>query len=317
MIRGAKGLALFLAGAFLVSGCGGKSVPPAFHDTTGKLKVAVSFYPMYEFTRMVGGEHIEVVTLTPVGVEPHDWTPTSGHLKTLNRAAVLVYNGIGMEPWVNKTLTSLDNKQIIAVEASRGLELIQPVEVHDGHGDTQTGAAEEMDPHLWLDPISAAGQVKVIRDALIQADPSHKAAFETNAAAYIKELESLDLEMHAGLTGCGKDQFFTTHTAFGYLARRYALEQHAMMGLSPDAEPKPKTMASIVADAKEHQVRYVFFETLVSDKVAKLLAKEIGAQTLVLNPLEGLTDQELKAGKNYLSVMRDNLTNLRLALECK
>jgi len=314
MIRGAKVLALFLLGAVLLSGCGVKTVAPTFSDTTGKLKVAASFYPMYEFTRMVGGDHVEVVTLTPVGVEPHDWSPSSGHLKTLNQAAVLIYNGIGMEPWVTKTLKSLDNKKIISVEASKGLELIKAEAVDDGHGHSHK---EEMDPHLWLDPMRAAGQVRVIRDALSQADPANKAAFETNAAAYILQLEALDAEMKSGLTGCAKDEFFTTHFAFGYLAHRYGLEQHAMMGLAPDAEPKPKSMAKIIAEAKKHEIKYVFFETLVSDKVAKLLAKEIGAQTLVLNPLEGLTQEEVQSGKNYLSVMRENLTNLRLALECK
>lgn len=317
MIRRLKGVALFLLGMVFFAGCGAKAIAPTFTNTTGKLKVAASFYPMYEFTRMVGGEHIELVTLTPVGVEPHDWSPSSGHLKTLNQAAVLVYNGLDIEPWVTKTLKSLDNKQIVAVEASRGLELIKAVEVDDEPGHAPMDSIEKMDPHLWLDPISAVGQVKVIRDALIQTDPTNKASYEINAGVYIKELETLDAEMKRGLMGCGKDEFFTTHSAFGYLTARYGLVQHAMMGLAPDAEPTPKTMSKIVAEAKEHQITYIFFETLVSDKLAKLVAKEIGAQTLVLNPLEGLTDEDLKAGKNYLSVMRDNLANLRLALECK
>jgi len=331
MIRGIKAVALFIAGAVLMSGCSITSNVPTFSNTTGKLKVAASFYPMYEFTRMVGGDHIELVTLTPVGVEPHDWSPSPGHLRLLNQADILVYNGIGMEPWVSKTLASLDNKKIIAVEASKGLQLIKGKHDHDDDHDDDHDKDhkdhdddhddhddyDDMDPHLWLDPIRAAGQVNAIRDALIQADPTNRASYEQNAAAYVLQLRALDAEMERGLTGCAKDEFFTTHAAFGYLANRYGLEQHAMMGLSPDAEPTPHTMAKIIVEAREHGVKYVFFETLVSDKVANLLAKEIGAQTLVLNPLEGLTEAEVKAGKTYITVMQENLKNLRLALECR
>lgn len=315
-MRRVRSIALLVTALAVLAGCstsGGTG--PAFQEGSGKLKVAASFYPVYEIVRQVGGEKVDVINLVPAGTEPHDWEPTASLMKTLNKASVLVYSGLGMEPWVPKTLKSIDNKSLIAVEAGKGAELLK-AEAHEGEDGHGKEAGAEWDPHVWLDPQGAVHQVKVVRDALIQADGANKAVYEANAAAYIEKLTALDQEYKSGLSACGKKEFFTSHAAFSYLANRYGLEQHAIMGLSPDAEPKPKEMAEIIAEAKERKMKYIFFETLVSDKVAKVVAREIGAQTLVLNPLEGLTDDELKAGKNYLSVMRENLANLKTALEC-
>lgn len=297
----------------LAAGCGkADGQVPVFAENSGKVKVAASFYPVYEVVKVVGGDKVDAVNLVPAGTEPHDWEPTAKHMQTLNQARVFVYSGAGMEPWVTKTLKSIDNKAVVVVEASEGFELLEGAHEDDGHGH----ADEAMDPHVWLDPHGVIHQVQVVRDALVQADAANKAVYEANAAAYIAQLKALDDEFRTGLAACKTKEFFTSHAAFGYLAHRYELEQHAIMGLSPDAEPKAKELAEIVAEAKEHEVKYIFFETLVSDKVAKMVAKEIGASTMVLNPFEGLTDAEIKAGKNYLTVMRENLTNLKTAMEC-
>jgi len=284
----------------LIAGCSSSGQVPAFSATGGRLPVAASFYPMYEFARAVGGDQIDAINLVPAGTEPHDWEPTPGHIKALNQAELFIYNGAGFEHWVGTTLNSLDNKDLVVVETARSAELLEGGQ----------------DPHVWLDPVSAARQVQAIRDALMGRDPAHKDTYEANAAAYVAKLQELDQAYQSGLAQCKQRQFFTSHAAFSYLAHRYGIEQHPIMGLSPDAEPKPKELANIVAEAKRYQVKYIFFETLVSDKVAKLVAQETGAGTLVLNPLEGLTDDEVKAGKDYLSVMRDNLANLKTALEC-
>jgi zinc transport system substrate-binding protein len=293
----------------MLAGCGQSGKAPAFTGTAGKLKVATSFYPLYEFTKAVGGDQVDLVNLVPPGTEPHDWEPTAAHIKTLNQAAVFIYNGAGVEHWLDKTLNSLDNKALLAVETSRGLDLLK--------GDGEEGSDQETwDPHVWLDPESAIRQVEAIRDGLAQADPAHKATYEANADAYSAKVRKLDEEYRAALSGCPRQEFFTSHAAFGYLARRYGLTQHAIMGLTPDAEPRPKELADIVTRAKAKGIKYIFFETLVSDKVSKVVAQEVGAKTLVLNPFEGLTAAEMEAGKDYLAVMRENLANLKLALEC-
>lgn len=292
----------------VLAGCGNNagSNAPAFGKKDDRLKVATSFYPIYEFAHAVGGEKVNLVNLVPPGTEPHEWEPTAAHMKTLNEASLFLYNGAGFEHWVDKTLKSVDSKQLVAVETSHGFDL-----------DDHDHSAEGLDPHVWLDPLGAAHQVEAIRDAMAKADPANKATYEANAAAYIGQLKGLDQEFKSGLAQCKSRTFFTTHSAFGYLAHRYDLEQRAIMGLSPEAEPKPKELAAVVDEAKKANMKYIFFETLVSDKVAKVVAQEVGAQTLVLNPFEGLTDAEIKAGKSYLTVMRENLTNLRTALECK
>ncbi|MFZ5824910.1 MAG: metal ABC transporter substrate-binding protein [Bacillota bacterium] len=303
----------------LVTGCGGSSGKvPAFTDES-KLKVATSFYPLYEFAKVVGGDKVEAINLVPPGTEPHDWEPTAGHIKLMNSAQVFLYNGAGFEHWVEKTVKSLDTKSLVVVETSKGFELMEGAhEEDDGHGHgKKDDHGEEFDPHIWIDPLGAIHTVEAIRDAFIQADSANKAVYEANAAAQIAKLKELDDEFRAALGQCRTKEIFVSHAAFGYLAHRYGLEQHAIMGLAPDAEPKPKELKRIVDEAKEHGIKYIFFETLVSDKVAKVVAKEIGAQTLVLNPFEGLTDEEIKAGKNYLVVMRENLANLKTALECK
>lgn len=301
--------------AVLVTGCGGsRSTVPTFTEAS-KLKVATSFYPLYEFAKAVGGEKVDAINLVPPGTEPHDWEPTAGHIKALNSAQVFLYNGAGFEHWVEKTLKSLDTKSLAAVETSQGFELLEGAhaEEDDGHGH----AEEALDPHIWLDPLGAIHTVEAIRDAFVKADGANKAVYEANAAAHVAKLKALDAEFKTGLSQCQTREIFVSHAAFGYLTHRYGLEQHAIMGLVPDAEPKPKELKQIVDEAKEHGITYIFFETLVSDKVAKVVANEIGAQTLVLNPFEGLTDEEIKAGKDYLAVMRENLANLKIALECK
>jgi zinc transport system substrate-binding protein len=317
MRRGFIGIAL-VAALSLLAGCGGPASgsAPRFEGGTGKVKVAASFYPIYEFVKAVGGDQVDAVLMVPAGTEPHDWEPTPKHMTALGEAQLFIYSGVGMETWVDKTLKSIDNKDLTVLEASRGLELIVAEEAGHGADDGHGHAPGELDPHVWLDPRNVVHQVEAIRDVLVTLDASNRAAYEANAAAYIGQVKALDAEMAAGLSQCKRREFFTTHAAFGYLAHRYDLEQHAIMGLTPDAEPKPKDLAAIVTEAKEQQVTYIFFETLVSDKVANMVAGEIGAKTLVLNPFEGLTDVEVQAGKSYLTVMRDNLANLKLAMEC-
>ncbi|MBP2016660.1 zinc transport system substrate-binding protein [Symbiobacterium terraclitae] len=280
----------------------------------GRLKVAASIYPVYEFARAVGGDRIDLVLLVPPGTEPHDWEPSVGDVRTLNAADIFLYSGAGFEHWVDQALASLDNRDLVAVETSGGFDLLagsSEAEDHEGHDHG------DLDPHLWLDPAGAAHMVERIAEALSAADPADADAYRTNAAAYRAELAALDQEFSAGLAQCRRRVFFTTHAAFGYLAHRYGLEQRAIMGLSPDAEPTPRALKAVVEEARENDVRHIFFESLVSDRVARVVADEIGASTLVLNPFEGLTPEQVAAGESYLSVMRQNLANLRVALECE
>ena len=194
-----------------------------------------------------------------------------------------------------------------AVEAAQGINLM-------GAAASEEEREREFDPHSWLDPVLAQQEVDNIMNALVQVDPDNTNYYQENAQKYKAELAQLDKEYQETLTKLPRHDIITTHNAFGYLAKRYHLEQKSMMGLSPDAEPTPEKMAQIVKFCQVHDVKYIFFETLVSPKLAQTIAQETGAQALVLNPIEGLTVEEKEQGKNYISLMRENLINLKKSL---
>ncbi|MFM9277504.1 metal ABC transporter substrate-binding protein [Paenibacillus jiagnxiensis] len=193
---------------------------------------------------------------------------------------------------------------------------------HDEHGHEAEGHGESghhhdhggLDPHVWLSPALAVQEVRNIEKGLSEAAPQYKEQFKVNADAYVAELEALDKDFAAALKNSKRKDFITQHAAFGYLAKQYGLAQVPIAGLSPDLEPSPSRMADIVKFAKEHNVKTIFFETLVSSKVADTIANEIGAKSAVLNPIEGLSEEELADGLDYIKVMRQNLEALKAAL---
>lgn len=295
--------------AVFAAGCGNKNkdaneaqVSPA---EDGKLKVAASFYAMYDFAEKIGGDKVSVTDMVPAGIEPHDWEPAASDIVNLEGAKVFIYNGAGMEHWVDTVLDSLSNKELIKVEASSGIAL-------------QAGHSEEegtYDPHVWLNPEYAKAEMKNIKDAFIKADPDNEAYYSQNYETYAAKLDDLDKKYKETLTGLKNKDIIVAHEAFGYLCSAYGLNQIGIEGLSPDSEPDPAKMEEIIKFAKDNQVKVIFFEELVSPKVAQTIADEVGVKTAVLNPLEGLSDEEIKAGGDYFSVMETNLTGLTAALQ--
>lgn len=309
-------LILLVASAVAVSGCSSAAKPAATKGADAKIKVVTTFYPMYEFSKQIAGDRAEVIGLIPAGAEPHDWEPTAQDMKQITEANVFVYNG-GVEGWVDKALKSAGAVKLVVVQASKGIELMEGVEEEDDHDkkDAKTGAAEKvMDPHVWLDPVLAQKEVANIEAAFEQADPANKDVYKKNAEAFIAKLQDLDKTFQANLSNVKRKEFVTQHAAFGYLAKRYGLTQVPIAGLSPEEEPAPDKMAEIVKFAKEHQVKTIFFETLVDPKVAKTVAQEIGAKTAVLNPLEGLTDEDKKNNLDFIGIMKKNGEALKAVL---
>lgn len=315
-------LIVLLILGLLVSGCGQKTASPS--DTapqTPKIKVLVSVYPVYEFVRQVGGDKVEVAMLVPAGAEPHEWEPSAKDLVQVKNAKLFFFHGANFEHWIGKVTAKDVLGNTTAIEVSKNIELKEGVP--DSHGHNEHKQADrhnaeheeyELDPHVWLDPVLAQKEVTTIAEALSSVDSANAAYYRENAAKYNAELQKLHEEYQSGLQNVGKRTIITSHAAFGYLAARYHLEQVAIMGLSPDAEPTPEKMADITKLCREQQVNYIFSETIVSPKVAETLAKEAGAKVLVLHPVDALTPNEVKQGKNYLSIMRENLANLKLAL---
>ncbi len=280
---------------------------PSKPDQRGRLRVVTSFYPLAFFSRQIGGDQAIVVNLTPAGAEPHDYEPTARDMAQIEGSQLLVLNGGGLEAWGANIRQNINPKKLLIVVAGQGLTNQQMNE----EGRMMT------DPHVWLDPPLAQKMVDHIVRGFIQVDPAHKDVYESNAAALKSKLSQLDAAYRQGLSHCGEKIIITSHSAFGYLATTYGLKQVSLAGLSPDAEPSPQQMANIVGFAKKHHVKTIFFESLVSPRLSQTIATEVGAQTLVLNPIEGLSDQELAQGKTYFTEMEKNLVNLRIALQCR
>lgn len=306
----------------LLAGCSQTEKPNADgnHSQDGKLSVYASFYPMYDFASKIGGDKAKVVTMVPAGTEPHDWEPTAADITGLEKADVFVYNGAGMEHWAQDVLESLQNKDLIAVETSKGITLREghhedEDEHEDEEKDEDKHEDKEYDPHVWLNPVNAKKQMENIKDAFVKADPDNKDYYEANYAQYAADFEALDKEFKDTLSALPKKDIIVSHEAFGYLCAAYGLNQIGIEGLSPDSEPDPARMAEIIEFAKEHDVKVIFFEELVSPKVAKTIADNVGAETAVLNPIEGLSDEQKAAGDDYFAVMRQNLKELKAALQ--
>jgi zinc transport system substrate-binding protein len=266
--------------------------------------VVVSLYPLYDFARHIAGDRARVTLLVPPGVEPHDWEPAPADIVRVQSARVFVYNGAGLEPWAEKLLGEVRRSDMRIVKATAGLDLL-----------TTEG---QPDPHVWLDPLLARAEVEAIRTALVAVDPVHAPIYDGNAAAFSSQLLALHERFAAGLERCERREIVVSHAAFAYLARRYRLTQLPIIeSLTPDAEPSPAALAALTRQARRARVTHIFFETLVTSKLAETLAREVGATALVLNPVEGLTKEQDAQGMTYVQLMDANLTNLRTALGCR
>lgn len=320
---------LLILSLLVLSACGQNSESTA-KIVEGKVNVVTTFYPVYAFTAAIGGEDANVINLLPTGVEPHDWTPKSQDIVNTSKAQLFLYNGAGLEGWVPNFLKSLNNdSKVKAVAVSEGVKLLT-AEGDDGHGHGEEHAADDhadesgneqqavdhhIDPHTWVSPKSAMIMAENIKNSLVEVDPAHKKGYEQRYSELRTKLEALDQRFTNELASVPNKEIVVSHQAFGYLARDYGLTQHAIMGLSPDAEPTGQDIVKLAKLVKDEGIKYIFFEELVSDKLAKTLASEAGVQTMVLNPVEGLTQEQVNNKDDYFTLMQKNLQNLLIALK--
>jgi zinc transport system substrate-binding protein len=273
-----------LAFAIAAAGCGGSGA------SSGGTQVVAGLYPLAFAAEEVGGAGVDVKNLTPAGAEPHDLELTPREVEEIHDADLVLYLGQGFQPAVEE---AVDGAGVPAIDALDGIDL------RDEDGS--------VDPHIWLDPIRFAEAVERIGAELGREAPARQLA---------SRLRALDREYREGLAHCRSRDLVTTHDAFGYLADRYGLEVIPITGLSPEVEPSPQDLENIVSLVEDRGVTTVFTETLLSPEIGETVAREAGAQTAMLNPLEGLTEDELARGDDYFSVMRANLAALRSGLGC-
>ncbi len=275
-----------------------------------KIDVVTTFYPVYEFTKGVLGDEANVSMLIKAGTEPHDFEPSTKNIASISDADAFVYMDDNMETWVNDLNKSIDTKKISMVKATGDMLLMAGGEEDEDHDHEDHH--HDYDPHVWLSPYRAIKVVENIRDQFLAQFPDKKEAITKNAAAYIEKLQELDTEYQQALSSAKQKSFVTQHAAFSYLALDYGLNQISITGVSAESEPSAKRLASLTKYIKKYDIKYIYFEENASSKVAKTLADEAGVKTSVLNPLESLTNKQIKAGENYFSVMRANLKALQL-----
>jgi zinc transport system substrate-binding protein len=276
-------LGLLAVLAAVVAGCGGD----ASGESSAKVQVVAGFYPLAWAAEQVGGSRVEVTNLTPAGAEPHDLELSVRDAEAVRSADLVLYLGGGFQPALEEAARDTEGK---AVDLLRGLDV---------RGE---------DPHVWLDPRRYAEIVERIGRELDAVTPAKRLD---------GRLDELDREYRLGLASCGRRTLVTAHDAFGYLAGRYGLRVIPITGISPEAEPSPQDLQRVADEVRVSGATTVFVEPLVSPEVGEAVARETGARTAVLNPLEGLTNDELDHGADYLSVMRANLEALREGLGCR
>lgn len=291
-------LVLALLAVPLLAGCAETPSPP---------DVMATFYPLgFLAERMVNGT-LRVELMVPAGIEPHDWEPTPTDVTRAAGAKMFLAQGAGFEPWLDGILASLGEQRPPLAYMTSNLALRE--------GADEDGATRP-DPHTWLDPALFAEQATLAEDALAAAFPASASEIATSAAALRAELAALDADFASGLSSCETRTIIANHDAYGYLAARHGFDVVAISGLSPEAEPSPEDLARAIDAAREHNATIIFFEELVTPAVAEVVAREVGAQTRVLSPVEGLTSEQRAAGEDYLTLMRANLASLREAMRC-
>lgn len=302
-------IAILLMAVLLLAGCAPQTPP----KQESVLTVTATLFPQYDFAREVGGDLVSVELLLPPGVESHSYEPSPADIIAINECDVFLYTGEGMEPWAHTIAESLDGDMLVT-DVSRGVEFTCAHEEHehDHHGHDH-GA---YDPHIWTDPTKAMTMVENIRDAFIACDPEHEAVYRENAAAYLVKLAALDealMALSASLTN--HDIYFGGRFAMLYFAERYGFTCHAAYdSCAAETEPSARAVAEIIDGMTKNHARAIYYEEMVKPTVALAIAGEVGAETLLLHSCHNVSRSELEQGVTYLSLMEQNLANLKEGL---
>ena len=284
-----------------------------------RLTVVASVFPLYDFAREVAGSAADVRILLPAGVDPHSWEPKPSDIADLSRADIFLYTSGRMEPWTDSIANAVRERDILIVEVLDALGLFNSGGNH-GSGETVFDSVHGggKDPHFWLDLSLSARAVELIGELFADSDPANGTLYRSNAGHYIRLILELDTAFLNGLKDCGSRQLVTGgHAAFGYLTRRYNLEQVSVYGLTADTEPSPRHLARIVEVVKDNNIQTVFSEELMNPKMAEVLSQETGARILALNPAGNLTATLWREGVTFLEIMKSNLETIREGLNCE
>ncbi len=255
-------------------------------DSIDKIQVYASIYPIYDFAKKIGGDKIDVYNMTETGAEPHDFEITSKDMANLSKASLFIYNGGGMEHWVDTVKDSI--KELNSLETSFNI---------DDKGS---------DPHFWLSPIKAKKQMENIKNSLSEIDTNNAEYYDSNYNFYAEKLDNLDKNFREYLSNISNTNLVVTHAAFGHFCKEYSLNQVAVARDEAD----PKAMSDTITFIKDNNVKAIFYEDFSSSKLVDSIARETGIKILTLNPIESLSEEAINSGKDYFSVMEENLISL-------
>ncbi|MBM7704824.1 metal ABC transporter substrate-binding protein [Metabacillus iocasae] len=323
-------MALLLGASTALAGCGSdvKEEASSTSSSDDKLNIYTTIYPLQDFATKIGGEHVNVESIFPPGVDAHTFEPTSKTMVNLAQADAFIYSGIGLEGFVDNAKKTLVNEEVQLVEAAEDIELAQHAENHDAHAHEEENhndhaheeeshdahAHGDEDPHVWIDPILSITLAENIKKSLVELKPDAKEDFEKNFEAVKADLLALDQEFKQTIETSSKKEILVAHAAYGYWEKRYGLQQISVAGLSPTNEPSQKQLKEIIKEAQEHQIKYIIFEQNLQPKIAELVQKEIDAEALTLHNLESATKEDVQNNEDYFSIMKKNIETLKKAL---
>ncbi|MBD8006660.1 metal ABC transporter solute-binding protein, Zn/Mn family [Bacillus norwichensis] len=307
-------IALFLITAFILAGCG-KEPGQINQNNKNTLSVYTTIFPIEDFAKKIGGDHVEVKSVYPAGADAHTYEPTMKTMMDIADSDLLIYNGAGLEAFIEKMENSLKNEKVLKVEASKGVKLLSSTEGHEhGENDHDDGHHHDKDPHIWIDPENAIMMAENIKNALTEKMPSAKDDFENNYQELKEKLEQLDKDLSTVIESADRKELLVSHAAYGYWEHRYGLEQISITGISSENEPSQKQLQDIIETAKEHQIKYIIYNQNPSTKVVDTIQKETGTKPLTLHNLEYIIQKDKENKEDYFSIMDKNIETLKKAL---
>lgn len=303
---------LFIIMCF-VTGCTGDK------DNTERLRVCTSFYAMYDLASQIGGDRVSIKNLVPNGAEPHDWEPSVKAMMSLESADIFIYNGLGMESFVEKIKASVAN-ELVYVEASEGCHVLYGYEEEEEnhsqeHGEEDNNShVSDADPHVWLDPVNAVIEAENICDAFCESDPENEEYYRKNLESFKTKAQELDLAYKNGLANLRKREIVVSHGAYGYICRAYDLEQRAVEGMGGNSDPSPRRVKEIYDFIRDNDLKCIFYESLTGSRVAGAISEDLGTEMYPVTAYEGLSPDMEKAGYDYFDVMYMNLKSFEKGL---
>lgn len=308
-------------------------------DDSSKISIISTLFPIYDFAKEIGGDKVSVTLLLPPGLEAHSFEPKPSDIIKINKADIFLYTGKFMEPWASDISRGLSNN-VKVIDASVGIEMIEGLKHDDEDGEVyndeevlkdereelyKKGEYQELseddrhlDPHIWLDFENAKTIAITIASALKEIDPENATYYQDNLENYNLKLSALDDFYRATLSSCeNREIIYGGHYAFGYLAKRYNLNYQAAQGFAPNSEPTASDLIYLVEEIKAYDIKYVFYEELLNPKIAETLASETNTELLFLSAAHNLTKDDYQNGATFISIMKNNLENLSLGLNCE